>query len=264
MDSVYTYPFSMGGRKTPNRLWQSPPDDEINRVDIPDWYIAGAGRRYFCPAGIDAKKKDATLLEVLRTVRKQTGYLFICDLEMLDQAGKVNIDVKNAPMKEVLDACFAGQPLTYSIVDKTIIVKKKREPAQKPKDQASLKEPFSFTSDPVLKDRMTELMRKRSTCKQSSISASPGKVTDEKGEPLAGVNVIQKGTQRGTSTNEQGAFNIDITDADAVLTFSFVGFMSQETVIVGRRSQIDVTLKVTTRLWKKLWWWVTARKSALT
>lgn len=192
---------------------------------------------------VSIKKKDATLLEVLRTVRKQTGYLFICDLEMLDQAEKVNINVTNAPMKEVLDACFAGQPLTYNIVDKTIIVKKKREPARKPKEQASIKEPFSFMSDPVLKERMTELMRKKVNLQTIFDISVTGKVTDEKGEPLAGVNVIQKGTQRGTSTNEQGVFNIDITDADAVLTFSFVGFMSQE-VIVGRRSQIDVTLKV--------------------
>ncbi|WP_353719324.1 STN domain-containing protein [Dyadobacter sp. 676] len=73
---------------------------------------------------VSIKKKDATLLEVLRSVRKQTGYLFICDLGMLDEAGKVDINVTNAPLKEVLDACFAGQPLTYNIVDKTIIVKK--------------------------------------------------------------------------------------------------------------------------------------------
>jgi len=192
---------------------------------------------------VSIKKKDATLLEVLRTVRKQTGYLFICDLEMLDQAGKVNINMTNAPLKDVLDACFSGQPLTYNIVDKTIIVKKKREPVRKPKEQASIREPFSFTSDPVLQERMTELMRKKVNLQTIFDISVTGKVTDEKGEPLAGVNVIQKGTQRGTSTNEQGVFNIDITDAGAVLTFSFVGFSSQE-VIVGRRSQIDVTLRV--------------------
>jgi TonB-linked SusC/RagA family outer membrane protein len=192
---------------------------------------------------ISLKKKDATLLEVLKSVRKQTGYLFICDLDMLAQAEKVSISAENAPMKEVLDACFKDQPLTYSIVDKTIIVKKKKEPVPKPKEEASLKEAFRFGSDRVLKERMTELMQRKVDLNAIFDISVTGKVTDEKGDPLAGVNVIQKGTQRGSSTDSKGVYNIDITDADAVLTFSFVGFTSQE-VIVGRRSNIDVTLKI--------------------
>lgn len=71
-----------------------------------------------------------------------------------------------------------------------------------------------------------------------------GRVTDEKGERLPGVNVVIKGTSRGTTTNTEGAYSLDIPDASSsspVLVFSFVGFVSQE-VSVGNRSTVDVVL----------------------
>ncbi|CAG5003186.1 TonB-dependent receptor P3 [Dyadobacter sp. CECT 9275] len=192
---------------------------------------------------VSLRKKDATLLEVLKSVRKQTGYLFICDLEMLDKAEKVNINVSNTPLREVLDACFARQPLTYNIVDKTIIVKKKKVPEQKAREEAEVKVPYPYFPDPDLKQRMKNIMHQKINAETLFDITVQGKVTDEKGEVLAGVNIVQKGTQRGTSTDEKGMFSIDITDPDAVLIFSFVGYISQETT-VARRSTINIVLKV--------------------
>jgi TonB-linked SusC/RagA family outer membrane protein len=192
---------------------------------------------------VSLRKKDASLLEVLKSVRKQTGYLFICDLQMLEEAEKVNIQVTNAPLKEVLDACFAGQPLTYNIVDKTIIVKKKKEVPRKRKEESDLREPYPYFPDPGVKRRMTDIMQEKIKAETLFDITVKGTITDEKGETLAGVNVVQKGTQRGTSTDEKGTFSIDITDPDAILIFSFVGYTSQE-VTVARRSTLDIVLKV--------------------
>ena len=111
---------------------------------------------------VSMQKKDATLLEVLKSVRKQTGYLFICDLEMLSKADKVNINMNKATLKEVLDASFAKQPLTYNIVDKTIIVKKKKEAEPKPREEPEVKGAYPYFPDPGVKRRMTESCRKRS------------------------------------------------------------------------------------------------------
>jgi TonB-linked SusC/RagA family outer membrane protein len=55
-----------------------------------------------------------------------------------------------------------------------------------------------------------------------------GTVTDDKGEALPGVNVLQKGTSNGTQTNTDGKFTIKVPDQGAVLVFSFVGYKSQE------------------------------------
>lgn len=68
-----------------------------------------------------------------------------------------------------------------------------------------------------------------------------GKVSDEKGAGLPGVSVVVKGTQRGTITDERGEFSVEVVDKDAILVFSFVGFLSQEQT-VGNKTRIDVTL----------------------
>ena len=68
-----------------------------------------------------------------------------------------------------------------------------------------------------------------------------GKVTDESNNPMAGVNVIVKGTTTGTITGEDGLYSIDTPSADAVLVFSFIGYQTEE-VTVGEQSQIDVQL----------------------
>ena len=77
---------------------------------------------------LSLSRHDASLDQIFKEIRKQTGYLFFYDLEWLQKAKPVSIAVKNAPLKEVLDQCLAGQPLTYNIVDKTIVLSVKEEP----------------------------------------------------------------------------------------------------------------------------------------
>ena len=73
-----------------------------------------------------------------------------------------------------------------------------------------------------------------------------GKVTDDSGEGLPGVNVVIKGTTTGVTTDIDGNFRISVSDGD-ILSFSYVGFESQE-VNVGTRSVIDVTMGGATEL----------------
>ncbi|WP_353719965.1 TonB-dependent receptor [Dyadobacter sp. 676] len=68
-----------------------------------------------------------------------------------------------------------------------------------------------------------------------------GKVTDEKNEPLPGVNVQLKGTTTGSSTDVDGSYSINVTSDDARLIFSFIGYKSQE-VAAGKGSVVDVKL----------------------
>ncbi len=69
-----------------------------------------------------------------------------------------------------------------------------------------------------------------------------GKITDETGAPLPGVNILIKGTTRGTTSDSDGNFNIEVDDSNAVLIFSFIGFKQQE-VIVGNQTEIGVSLE---------------------
>ncbi|MCF0069499.1 TonB-dependent receptor [Dyadobacter sp. CY261] len=68
-----------------------------------------------------------------------------------------------------------------------------------------------------------------------------GKVTDEKNEPLPGVNVQLKGTTTGSSTDVDGSYSINVGGEDTRLIFSFIGYKSQE-VTIGNGSVVDVKL----------------------
>jgi TonB-linked SusC/RagA family outer membrane protein len=75
---------------------------------------------------------------------------------------------------------------------------------------------------------------------QESISVK-GVVTDSKGVPLPGVNIVEKGTMNGTTTSVNGEYTIVVQSADAVLTFSSIGFSAQEVILDGR-TVIDIVL----------------------
>lgn len=70
-----------------------------------------------------------------------------------------------------------------------------------------------------------------------------GKITSkEDGNAMPGVNIVLKGTQRGSSSNAMGNFSIEVPNNNAVLVFSFVGYKTQE-IPVASRSIIEVALE---------------------
>lgn len=69
-----------------------------------------------------------------------------------------------------------------------------------------------------------------------------GRIIDTQGESLVGVNVIEAGTTNGTVTDIDGNYTLKLTTSDPMLNISYIGFETQ-TVNVGNRSVIDITLK---------------------
>lgn len=68
-----------------------------------------------------------------------------------------------------------------------------------------------------------------------------GTVTSASGESMPGVNIIEKGTSNGTTTDTDGRYTLTVSDDNAVLVFSFIGYVTQEVLVTGR-SVIDVSL----------------------
>jgi hypothetical protein len=74
---------------------------------------------------ISVKVNDAPLAQVFTLIEKQSEYVFFFDQSLIEKAQKVTLYASNKPLKDVLDACFKDQPLTYSIVGTTIVIKTK-------------------------------------------------------------------------------------------------------------------------------------------
>lgn len=68
-----------------------------------------------------------------------------------------------------------------------------------------------------------------------------GKVTNNKGEPLSGVSILEKGTSNGTASREDGSFSLDVANPNDTLVFSYVGYQQQQIPIAGQ-TQLNITL----------------------
>lgn len=78
--------------------------------------------------------------------------------------------------------------------------------------------------------------------KNDTLAASPvqGKIIDASGQPMPGVNIVEKGTTHGTTADADGKYTLHV-GGGAVLIFSFIGYITKETA-VGNRSVIDMTM----------------------
>ncbi len=187
---------------------------------------------------VTVREKNTTIQHLFRVIEKQTGYVFFYDSNDLKNV-RVSIDLKEVALTEALDKCFSELPITYKIIGNTIAIKKSEDtPSQQnvPVQSVQSVQPIT-SSSPVI--RNTGLAPRTINVDFFPVS---GKVTDEKGEALPGVNILVKGTQQGQISDINGEFSMDVPDKNSVLLFSFVGYLSQE-VPVGDRNIIDVRLK---------------------
>lgn len=168
-------------------------------------------------AQISLNEKNTPLENVFKAIEKQSGYVFFYDYAWLQEAKSVSIKVKNASLTEVLNECFKDQPLSYSIIGKTIVVKQKEE--LKTERQGTVEKAFNL-----------------------KIEVS-GTITDiATGKPLAGATVKLKGSNEATTTDENGNFMIEVPGAGSVLVISYVGYETIE-VTISKAGPLKLTLK---------------------
>ncbi|SDK66591.1 TonB-linked outer membrane protein, SusC/RagA family [Pedobacter sp. ok626] len=157
---------------------------------------------------VTLSEKNAKLEQVFSKIRKQTGFDFLCDADIIKQTKRITLDVKNSPLTAVLEKCFEGQKVSFSFIDNMIVVRK------------------------ITGAQLAEL----------KIVTIKGIVTDTKGQPLPGVSVKLKGASSGAaSTNREGQYTITIPELSGTLVFSFMGFTTREVPVEGR-TNIDVQL----------------------
>ncbi|HEX8024085.1 SusC/RagA family TonB-linked outer membrane protein, partial [Mucilaginibacter sp.] len=148
---------------------------------------------------ISLSQKQVSLESVFKNIEKQTSYNFFYKLELLSTLNKVSIDVKNAPLTEVLDQVLKNQPVTYKIVDNIIVINRK-----------------DADSNQILK-----------------LTTVTGTVKDSKGAVLPGVTITVKDGKSTAVTDGNGAFKI-IADERAILQITSVGYKRQEIALNGR------------------------------
>lgn len=97
----------------------------------------------------------------------------------------------------------------------------------------------SLTTSFAFNYNATDFLSKKS--KNEQPQQVEGSVMDQNGQPLAGANILEKNTTNGTQTDFDGHFSLSLTNKNAVLIVSYIGFVTQE-VNTNNRSQISVVL----------------------
>src|SRR5687767_10244320 len=161
---------------------------------------------------VTISKKNIPLQEVFRQINRQTGLDFVYDMKVVQRAGKVDLNVKNMDVGDVLKLCFANQPFTYVQLGETIVIKEKvPEVDNAPPPPALVK--------------------------------IKGKINSDKGEPLAGVTVSNKARGISVASNENGEFTIDAEPGD-VLEFTSIGYGTQQVKVSSATQAFHVTLTI--------------------
>jgi TonB-linked SusC/RagA family outer membrane protein len=163
--------------------------------------------------------KNVPLEKIFTVVEKQTGYVFFYDEAILRDAQPVTIRAENYSLTLFLNCVLNGQPLKYSLQNKTIIISRKEVMAP----------PVAPVSDSTVRPAQPML---------------GGIVMDGNGLPLAGASVTIKGTGKSTITNGKGAFSVPMPVAKSKIVVSYVGYTTREVVLEEAQSQMIVQLAV--------------------
>ncbi len=159
--------------------------------------------------------KNVSLEKILQEVKKQTGFLAVYNESLLTVSNPINISCTNMPLNEFMAEVLKDQSIQFSIRENTIILEKKIEKENKKSIINEL-----VTSPPI-----------------------NGIVRGPDGKPLAGVNVVVKGTTRGAVTDVYGGFSIE-AEIGNTLVISSVGFLSRDIKIDQANAIVNIQLHI--------------------
>ncbi|MDD4515821.1 TonB-dependent receptor [Massilibacteroides sp.] len=155
-----------------------------------------------------------TMSEVFKEIEKQSDYKFFYNNEQINLSIPVDVNVEENSIDNVLKQVFSGTNITYKIINNHIV--------------------------------LTNTTHKNIPSVAQQGKTVRGKIVDFQDEPLIGVNVVVKGTTNGTMTDVDGNFQIDNIPDNAILVFSYIGYLAQEVALNGQ-SFVNITLREDTQ-----------------
>jgi TonB-linked SusC/RagA family outer membrane protein len=142
--------------------------------------------------------KDVTLEQIVKEIGRQAKLNLLYENSKVNLSAKKTVDVKNETVSSLLNNLFKESGIKYEIKSGQLILIPVPGKAQ------------------------------NSSAKQLTTRVVKGTVTDENGDPLPGATIFAKGTSKGTNSNLDGNFTIQISSNINKLTVSFIGYETRE------------------------------------
>ncbi|NJK96973.1 MAG: SusC/RagA family TonB-linked outer membrane protein [Bacteroidales bacterium] len=155
-------------------------------------------------ARLNLSVQNKTMLEVIRTIEKQSDYRFFFSDNYEELSKKVSIEANGESLNDVMVNLLRDKSISYKLLDGNIVV-----------------------------------LAPSKALQQQTITGTVVDVTNN--EPVIGANIIVEGTTIGVVTDVNGKFSIDLPKSDAVLVISYIGYNS-ERVQVNGQTTLNITL----------------------
>jgi len=155
--------------------------------------------------------KHLPLSAIFKSISKQTGYYFVFDNAILDETEKVTVHFRKVPWDHVLQTVLQDRHISWSLLNNRIFLQKTAT--------------AGITPVPV-------------PAKDTLSYAVKGYIRTEGEQPVPGVTVMLKGTSRGITTGNDGAFELSHLPHNAVLHITSLGFAPLDTVLTPFRTHV--------------------------
>lgn len=154
--------------------------------------------------------RNSKLESVFAEIKKQTGYQFWYEDNVLKNIGTVSVSVSGAKVEEAIRAALKGKPLDYSINETTVVIKRK---------------------SPTILDRLIGAIK--------AIDVY-GQVLNENNQPLVGATIRLKGTTKQAQSDRNGKFYLENIEENATLEITYLGYTTAEI-----KASPTITIKLT-------------------
>ncbi len=167
-----------------------------------------AGKVYSQDKKVTLSGTGISLEKLFQRIEDVSDYRFLYRTSgYVDLNKKVNLNARNEKLSSILSTVLSNTGINYTLIGNNLIV-----------------------ISPAFE--------------QQKLKVS-GRVTDSNGQPLVGVTIFVKGTNRGTTTDKDGNYSLTITTSDKELVFTFIGMKKQEVLIEGR-SDVNIVMEAET------------------
>ncbi|MFS4418528.1 SusC/RagA family TonB-linked outer membrane protein [Maribacter sp. 2307ULW6-5] len=164
--------------------------------------------------------RSVSVIDVMNEIETTSDFRFFYSKDDLNLSRRITIKANEKDIRYVLSKLFNNSSVSFRVIEKQIVLTPRTKAVNVGVNSNT--DNTKSTQEPIV---------------------VTGTVTDDEGVALPGVNIVEKGTSNGVSTNFDGEYNIEVSDKSAVLVFSYLGFKNQE-LPVGESKQINVTMAV--------------------
>ena len=149
----------------------------------------------FAQANVTIEKdQSVTIYQVFKIIKQQTDLNFVYPRKVFKDIPDIELKKGTIAVTKLLGQCLSKNNLNFELTDDNTI---------------------------LIKEKAVVVINE---VQQKTIN---GKITDASGQPIPGVNIVEKGTTNGVQTDFDGKFSLKLKSDKAILVVSFIGFTTK-------------------------------------